>query len=35
MKLPQFDAPANIDDFDSITNQKEAWNEFIIWNING
>lgn len=29
MKLPQFDPPANIDDFDSISNQKEAWNEFI------
>ena len=29
MKLPQFDPPANIDDFDSIPNQKQAWNEFI------
>jgi hypothetical protein len=30
MKLPQFDPPGNIDgDFDSISHQKEAWNEFI------
>ncbi|MBW4609008.1 MAG: hypothetical protein KME22_17820 [Hassallia sp. WJT32-NPBG1] len=29
MKLRQFDPPANIDDFDSIPNQREAWNEFI------
>ncbi|MBW4618097.1 MAG: hypothetical protein KME17_01770 [Cyanosarcina radialis HA8281-LM2] len=29
MKLPQFDPPANIDDFDSIPNQRAGWNEFI------
>lgn len=29
MKLERFDPPANIDDFDSIPKQLEAWSEFI------
>jgi hypothetical protein len=29
MNLPQFNSPANINDFDSIPNQKAGWNEFI------
>jgi hypothetical protein len=29
MKLVRFDPPANIDDFDTIPKQRDAWNEFL------
>src|SRR5690348_10523915 len=36
-KLARFDPPAGIDDFDSIPNQRQAWDEYIErhfdWNI--